>query len=77
MPLAHTQTDTVEVGDWIKAHGVPGRSGRRGQITEVLGDDRHRRYRVRWDESHESIMYPADGVSVVASRRPGDRRSEK
>ena len=77
MPLAHTHTDAVEVGDWVTARGVPGRSGRSGQITEVLGDERHRRYRVRWDESHESILYPADGVSVAASRRPGRRRSEK
>jgi len=26
-------------------------------------------YRVRWDEKHESILYPADGVVIVPSRR--------
>ena len=41
------------------------RSSWRGQIIEVLGRGRHSRYRVRWDERHESIVYPADGVLVI------------
>ncbi|MGZ4233522.1 MAG: hypothetical protein ACXVVQ_19110 [Solirubrobacteraceae bacterium] len=31
--------------------------------------DQHERYRVRWDEKHESSLYPADGVVIVPRRR--------
>jgi Domain of unknown function (DUF1918) len=30
-------------------------------MTAVLGRDRHARCRVRWDEQHESIVFPGDG----------------
>jgi hypothetical protein len=36
----------------------------------VLGGEGHEHYRVRWDERHESIVYPADGVIIT----PGPRR---
>jgi hypothetical protein len=55
----------AQPGDWLEARGVQGRPGRRGQIVEVFGTAGHRRYRVRWDEEHESIVFPADGVSVL------------
>ena len=44
-------------------HGEP---SRRGQIVELLGHDAHEHYRVRWDEQHESILYPADGIIITA-----------
>lgn len=69
-----TREHSVRAGDWVDVRGVPGRSARRGEIVEVLGDDRHRRYRVRWDESHESIVYPADGFWVVPPARPAGAR---
>jgi hypothetical protein len=31
----------------------------------MLGHDDHEHYRVRWDERHESILYPADGVVIL------------
>jgi hypothetical protein len=55
----------AEPGDWVQVRGLPGRPGRHGQIVEVLGRPGHERWRVRWDEAHESILYPADGVHVV------------
>ncbi len=55
------------VGDWIEARGLPGQPGRRGQIVEIMGAGDHEHYRVRWDERHESILYPADGVLVIES----------
>jgi len=67
---------TAQVGDWIETHGLPGKPSRRGQIIELLGHAQHERYRVRWDESHESIVYPADGVLVAPARKrhtPGTR----
>ena len=58
-------TDDAHVGDWIEARGVHGEPARRGEIVEVLGRPGHEHYRVRWDEQHESIVYPADGVVVI------------
>lgn len=66
-PVKHS----AHAGDWIETRGVHGQAPRRGVIIEVLGHEGHERFRVRWDEQHESIIYPADGVVVT----PGpDRR---
>jgi len=54
-----------QVGDWIEARATGGGPARRGQITEVLGRGHHAHYRVRWDEQHESIVYPAEGVLII------------
>jgi len=59
---------SAHVGDWIEAHGVHGQPSRRGEIVELLGQAGHEHYRVRWDEQHESIVYPADGI-VITPRR--------
>jgi hypothetical protein len=57
MPTESTSTGT-RAGDWIECRGVHGQAPRSGQILEVLGRDGHQHYRVRWDEQHESIVYP-------------------
>jgi hypothetical protein len=64
------QVDKAHVGDWIEARGIHGEAARRGQIVELLGRPGHEHYRVRWDEKHESILYPADGVVVIGQPRP-------
>jgi hypothetical protein len=64
MPARHADRGTA-VGDWLETRGLHGQGSRRGEITEVLGEEGHRHYRVRWDEQHESIVYPADGVIVT------------
>ena len=72
MAPKHTATTSnAHVGDWIETHGLHGQPARRGQIVELLGDQGHEHYRVRWDEQHESILYPADGVIITpqAARR--------
>lgn len=56
-------------GDWIEVHGLHGEPARNGQIVAVIGGPGHERYRVRWDEEHESIVYPSDGV-VIHRRAP-------
>jgi Domain of unknown function (DUF1918) len=38
------------------------RAPRRGVIEEVLRGDPHPRYRIRWDDGHESIYTPAAGA---------------
>ncbi|MGA8716654.1 MAG: DUF1918 domain-containing protein [Solirubrobacteraceae bacterium] len=72
MPNKPVETGAC-VGDWIEPHGVHGQASRRGEIIEVLGGEGHEHYRVRWDEQHESIVYPADGVIVTPG--PGGRGS--
>ncbi len=65
--------DTTGVpGDWLEVGGPPGVPRRRGQILEVLGSAGHVHYRVRWDEEHESLFYPTDGVTI-SSRGGHDR----
>jgi Domain of unknown function (DUF1918) len=64
MPMTSTVSG-AHVGDWVEARGLPGQSSRRGQIVELLGGAGHEHYRVRWDEKHESILYPADGVVII------------
>ena len=39
------------------------------ELTDAAGPARDAGQRVRWDEEHESILYPADGVSVLPTRR--------
>jgi hypothetical protein len=55
----------VRVGDWLEARGIHGEPARRGQIVEILGEPGHEHYKVHWDEQHESIVYPADGVHIT------------
>lgn len=57
------------VGDWLETRSIYGGPPHRGQITAVIGRRGHRRYRVRWDEAHESIVYPSDGVSIQPRER--------
>jgi hypothetical protein len=64
----------ARAGDWIEAHGIHGEPARRGRIVEVLGEAGHEHFRVRWDERHESIVYPADGVTIVRQPRQRARR---
>jgi hypothetical protein len=69
--MATHDTREAHVGDWIEARGIHGEAARRGQIVELLGGPGHEHFRVLWDERHESILYPADGVVVI----PHDHRS--
>jgi hypothetical protein len=64
MTERHARAD-ARVGAWVEAHGLPGQPSRYGQIVEILGRSGHEHYRVRWDEMHESILYPADGVTIL------------
>jgi hypothetical protein len=67
--------DGAQPGDWLEVHGVHRQPVRRGEILEVLGRPGHQHYRVRWDEDHESIVFPADGVSVVPHPTRAARRT--
>ncbi len=69
MATQEAASSGAHVGDWIMTRGIYGQPPRRGQNIALLGRDRHERYRVRWDENHESILYPADGVVTIRRRR--------
>ena len=56
---------TARVGDRIETRGLHGQPSRRGEIVELLGSEGHEHYRVCWDEKHESIVYPTDGVIIT------------
>ena len=76
MPTRQT-TSNAHVGDWIEARGLYGQPARRGKIVELIGGGPHERYRVHWDELHESIVYPADGVVIFPRRERKVRRTSR
>jgi hypothetical protein len=52
-------------GDWVVIHRhAVGEQERAGLILEVLGPPGHERFRVRWDEEHESIFYPGADATI-------------
>ena len=53
----------LEVGDRVAAESESTeRSPRKGTVEERLGEGSSRRYRIRWDDGHESIYTPAAGA---------------
>ena len=80
MPTEHAMTThagavEARVGDQLEARGIHGGAARRGRVIEIVGAPGHERYRVRWNEDHESIVFPADGVLLVprVHREPARR----
>ncbi|HXW58124.1 MAG TPA: DUF1918 domain-containing protein [Solirubrobacteraceae bacterium] len=59
-------------GDWIEVNGLPGHPSRRGEVIEVLGEPRHVHFRVRWEDGHESLLYPEHHEAIV--HHAGNRR---
>jgi hypothetical protein len=57
-------------GDLITVHPVKvGQLPRQGEIIEVIEGDLRARYRVRWNDGHESLFAPgAGGVSIEPAR---------
>lgn len=55
--------DVVEVSS--RRLGEPPRLG---EIVEVLGRRDQEHYRVRWDDGHESVLYPGGATSVTPRR---------
>jgi hypothetical protein len=47
----------------VARHHV-GESERVGEILELLGDPAHPRYRVRWEDGHESIYHPSSDAVI-------------
>jgi hypothetical protein len=63
----------ADTGDWLEVAGLPGRTGRRGQVIEVLGRPGHEHYRVQWDDEHESVFFPTEAAHIVRRGRSSHR----
>ena len=65
------QPQRTRIGDLVVVSGHRvGEPERLGEILELLGGAGQERYRVRWDDGHESIFYPgSDAVIRHAGRR--------
>jgi hypothetical protein len=54
---------TYKVGDRVVAESESTeRPPRRGEVKEVVRGEPHPRYRIRWDDGHETIYTPAAGA---------------
>jgi len=68
------QGEPARAGDeiTISGHSV-GDAPKTAVILAVLGDAGHERYRVRWEDGHESIYFPAEDATLT---RPARRRTK-
>src|SRR5579862_9913657 len=74
--MATTREVEVLAGDVVEVSGRRvGDPGRLGEIVEVLGTPKHRHYLVRWEDDHESVLYPGEGTTIRS--RPKPRRRER
>lgn len=56
----------ARVGDRIVVESNKVGGGRKsGSVVEVIEGAGGRRYRIRWDDGHESVMYPSTDAFVV------------
>jgi hypothetical protein len=64
-------TQRAQVGDVVVVHGHHvGEPSRTGEILELVPGAEHDRYRVRWDDGHESIFTPGSDTLI---RQPATR----
>jgi hypothetical protein len=53
----------LQIGDRVEAESESTeRPPRKGRVEERLGDGSSPRYRIRWDDGHESVYTPAAGA---------------
>ncbi|WP_372492397.1 DUF1918 domain-containing protein [Actinomadura litoris] len=62
----------ANIGDRLHVHGnVVGQTDRQGEIIEVRGPDGGPPYLVRFDDGHETLVYPGPDA-VVEGRAPAE-----
>ena len=60
----------VHTGDVVVVEAKRVGDGHRlGEILEVVGTPGHLHYRIRWEDGHESVLYPGGDVSVRSEGR--------
>ena len=63
-----TRATAPAVGDVIVTGGHHVGGARiMGEILEVRGEPENERYRIRWEDGHESIFHPADGDATTTA----------
>jgi len=75
---SETVQKAAKPGDIVRVtrHRV-GDTARTGEIVELIGDPGHERYRVRWDDGHESIFTPgSDAIVEHVTRRVKSRAAD-
>ena len=70
------RSSDVDAGTIISVHQHQvGAQQQLAEVLEVIGGEGHRRYRVRWEDGHESIFFPGeDAVIETVSTHPRRRR---
>jgi Domain of unknown function (DUF1918) len=59
------QGQPAAVGDVIEITGhAVGDAPRRAEILELLGEQGHEHFRVRWEDGHESIFFPGEDAVI-------------
>lgn len=67
---------SIEVGERVVAESEStDRRPRAGVVEEVLRGDPSPRYRIRWDDGHESSYTPASGALQAEQRPKGPRQA--
>jgi Ala-tRNA(Pro) deacylase len=60
-----TRSIDVAIGDVVEVSGRRvGDHARHGEVLEVMGEGDHVHYRVRWEDGHETVLYPGEGTTV-------------
>jgi Ala-tRNA(Pro) deacylase len=68
--MSATRQAAVGRGDVVEVSGRRvGEPPRLGEILEVLGRPDHPHYRVRWEDGHESILYPGETTTIKGRSR--------
>ena len=64
--MTTVETNSARTGDLVQVVGHRGSDApQSGQIVEILGDPAHPQLRVRWEDDHESLLYPGTDIVVV------------
>jgi hypothetical protein len=63
--MAAKQRFRARKGDRVRVEAPKvGAASRSGSILEVLGEPQAERYRIRWDDGHESVYTPSSDMSI-------------
>lgn len=69
---------TAEAGDRIVVESEHvGESTREGEIIEIIEGALGVRYRVRWEDGHESIYTPSGGSARIVPKRRAKQKAHK
>jgi len=64
-------------GDRVLVEGRKlGVGSRAGAILEVLGEPSSERYRIRWDDGHESVYTPSSDTRIEPKPKPTATRAK-